>query len=101
MSDDPISLTLYYREGCHLCQSMLQALRGLQSRLDFNLKLVDIDGDPELRQRYDEWVPVLAHEELELCHYNLDERAVREVCLRQSSRSPFNNSASITTGRKP
>ena len=84
MSGAPVRLTLYYREGCHLCQSMLQALRGLQSCLDFELKLVDIDCDPGLRRRYDEWVPVLCQQERELCHYHLDERAVRAACSLQT-----------------
>jgi len=75
-----VCLTLYYREGCHLCQTMLQALRGLQSRLRFELTLVDVDRDPDLRQRYDEWVPVLCHGDRELCHYHLDEKAVRNTC---------------------
>ena len=66
-------LTLYYREGCHLCEVMLQALRGLQLRREFELHLVDIDRDPELLRRYDEWVPVLLMGERELCHYYLDE----------------------------
>jgi thioredoxin reductase (NADPH) len=69
----PAQLTLYYREGCHLCEEMLQALRGLQPRLGFELVLMDIDRDPALAQRYDEWVPVLCHREREICHYHLDE----------------------------
>jgi glutaredoxin len=72
-------LTLYYREGCHLCEEMLQALRGLQPRLGFELRLVDVDRDPGLRQRYDEWVPVLSHRAAEICHYRLDEAALRRV----------------------
>lgn len=71
MSGKP-TLILYYREGCHLCEAMLQALRGLQSRLDFDITLVDIDRDSALRQRYDEWVPVLCLGEEEICHYQLD-----------------------------
>jgi thioredoxin reductase (NADPH) len=59
---------------------MLQALRGLQPRLGFELTPVDIDRDPDLRQRYDEWVPVLCHGDRELCHYHLDEQAVRDAC---------------------
>jgi len=66
------TLTLYYREGCHLCETMLQALRSLQPCLGFDISLVDIDRDPGLRQRYDEWVPVLLGEEQEICHYHLD-----------------------------
>lgn len=76
MNATAVRLTLYYREGCHLCEAMLQALRGLQSRLAFELILVDIDRDPALQRRYDEWVPVLAEGEREICHYHLDEKAL-------------------------
>lgn len=71
-------LTLYHREGCHLCEAMLQALRGLQPRLEFDLRLIDIDRDPELAQRYDEWVPVLCCGEREICHYHLDPAALSD-----------------------
>jgi hypothetical protein len=76
LNAEPLRLTLYYREGCHLCQTMLQALRGLQPCLRFELALVDIDGDPDLQKRYDEWVPVLSEGETEICHYHLDEAAL-------------------------
>ena len=72
------ALTLYYREGCHLCEEMLQALRGLQAFSQLELRLVDIDRDPELVRRYDEWVPVLCHGDREICHHFLDEQALRE-----------------------
>jgi glutaredoxin len=78
-------LILYYREGCHLCEVMLRALRGLQPRLGFELRLVDVDRDPELQRRYDEWVPVLFLGEREVCHYQLDEQALRQL-LGQSCR---------------
>ena len=68
-----IELTFYYREGCHLCEVMLQALRGLQARLDFELRLIDVDRDAALSRRYGEWVPALYRGEREICHYHLDE----------------------------
>jgi len=71
-------LILYYREGCHLCEVMLQALRGLQRQLGFELQLVDVDRDAELARRYDEWVPVLCLGEREVCHYRLDEQVLRQ-----------------------
>jgi thioredoxin reductase (NADPH) len=55
---------------------MLQALRGLQSRLDFDLLIQDIDRDPQLARRYDEWVPVLLGGGQEICHYRLDQVAL-------------------------
>ncbi len=105
VAETRLTLTLYYREGCHLCEAMLQTLRGLQPRtpghslspdgdspctpghslspdgdspcLGFDLQLVDVDRDPELARRYDEWVPVLCCDEQEICHYRLDEQALR------------------------
>jgi len=74
-----MQLTLYYREGCHLCETMLQALQGLQHDMGFEISLVDIDCDPELRQRYDEWVPVLCLAGLEICHYQLDIDALKQA----------------------
>ena len=72
-------LTLYYREGCHLCEDMLQALRGLQPCLGFGLQVVDVDRDPDMVWRYDQRVPVLSRGAREICHYRLDEAALREV----------------------
>ncbi len=72
-------LILYYREGCHLCEAMLQALRGLQLQLGFELQLVDVDRDPELLRRYDEWVPVLCMGAREICHYQLDEQVLLQA----------------------
>ena len=97
MSRLPLQLTLYYREGCHLCDTMLQALRGLQPSLGFEIASVDIDRDPALRQRYDEWVPVLCHGERELCHYHLDEQAVIRLC--ENPGAP-DTAVPTTTGRQ-
>ncbi|HHJ14962.1 MAG TPA: glutaredoxin family protein [Gammaproteobacteria bacterium] len=72
-----VVLTLYYREGCHLCQDMLQALRGLQSYPQLDIRPVDIDRDPVLRRRWDEWVPVLCSAAgEEICHHFLDPQAL-------------------------
>ncbi len=73
-------LTLYSRLYCHLCEDMLRALRGLQPVLGFDLNVVDIDADPALAGRYGERVPVLNLGDDEICHYFLDESALR-ACL--------------------
>ena len=51
-----IEVVVYTRQGCHLCDDARALLEcyGLQPRL------VDIDADPELRQQYNECVPVVA-----------------------------------------
>ena len=76
-----IRFTLYGRSWCHLCDDMAAALAAFMARagLAYTLDIVDVDADPALVARYDELVPVLTAEPLgpELCHYFLDEAALR------------------------
>ncbi|NIA54162.1 glutaredoxin family protein [Massilia sp. TW-1] len=72
--------TLYSRSYCHLCEDMLAALQAFMARQGaaYSVDVVDVDADPDLVARYDELVPVLVDEAgLELCHYFLDEAALR------------------------
>jgi hypothetical protein len=72
--------TLYSRTWCHLCEDMLAALRALEAPgQPFDVDVIDVDADPVLEQRFNELVPVLFGDpgEPELCHYFLDEAAVR------------------------
>ncbi len=74
--------TLYSRSYCHLCQDMLDALLLLQPPDNpFTVEVIDIDASPDasLLARFDELVPVLfgGLTQPELCHYFLDEAAVR------------------------
>jgi thiol-disulfide isomerase/thioredoxin len=72
--------TLYSRSWCHLCEDMLAALSALQTDAQrFAVEVVDVDADPALVARFDELVPVLFGDpgQPELCHYFLDEAAVR------------------------
>ncbi len=75
-----IRFTLYSRSYCHLCEDMLVALRALAGQ-QVAVDVIDVDADPALVERYDEWVPVLVgHRDGEppqqLCHYFLNENAV-------------------------
>ncbi len=70
-------LTLYSRQYCHLCHDMLAALEALRGELAFELTVLDVDADPALLALYDERVPVLVAADGELCHYFLDEVALR------------------------
>jgi hypothetical protein len=77
--------TLYSRSWCHLCEDMLAALRTLEAPgQPFHVDVIDVDADPALVERFDELVPVLFGDlaEPELCHYFLDEAAVRRYLER-------------------
>lgn len=79
--------TLYSRSYCHLCEDMLNALQALAPQGQaFEVDVIDVDADPALVERFDELVPVLFGrlDEPELCHYFLDEPAVRNYLGRQS-----------------
>jgi hypothetical protein len=54
-----MTLRLYVREGCHLCEQFLLELSlDLGPRLA-ELTVVDVDGDPALAARFGLHVPVL------------------------------------------
>ena len=75
-----IHFTLYSRSWCHLCDDMYAALMALHSTaVPFTVEVVDVDADAALVARFDELVPVLFGDlaRSELCHYFLDEDAVR------------------------
>ncbi|HEY0491267.1 MAG TPA: glutaredoxin family protein [Telluria sp.] len=75
-----IKFTLYSRSYCHLCDDMLHALNAMQGdSLRFDVEVIDVDADEALVARFDELVPVLYGDlsQPELCHYFLDEDAVR------------------------
>ncbi|AXL51574.1 glutaredoxin [Paraburkholderia caffeinilytica] len=70
-------LTLYGRAWCHLCDDMRAALEPLLAEFAAQVVVIDVDTDPLLEARYNELVPVLVCDGIELCHYHLDAARVR------------------------
>ena len=52
-------VTLYTREGCHLCDSAKQVMQPILKEYGARLTEVDIDRDPVLQKRYTNDVPVI------------------------------------------
>ncbi|SAK42027.1 glutaredoxin family protein [Caballeronia ptereochthonis] len=67
---------LYGRAWCHLCEDMRAELEPIAARHGVAIEWIDIDEDPLLEARYDERVPVLVLDGVELCQYRLDAAAV-------------------------
>lgn len=67
-----MQLTLYYREGCHLCDDMAFSLRELLVADEQQVEYVDIDRDETLRQRFTADVPVLCCGDDVICKHFLD-----------------------------
>ena len=70
-------VTLYRRRECGLCDDALFELRHLSSELRFTLVERDIDGDPELRARYNDVIPVVAIGETVIAHAPIDPGELR------------------------
>jgi len=55
----PRDVTMYMREGCHLCEEAKAAMIPILKALGARLQEVDIDDDPTLLARYNNDVPVI------------------------------------------
>jgi len=53
-----VSVTLYYKEGCWLCDTAEEMLNGLKVKYDIHTKKVDIESDDELYELYRYEIPV-------------------------------------------
>ena len=71
------SVVVYHASGCHLCERALGQLRALRDELEFDLEELAIDGDPELEERYREWLPVVELDGERLFVYYVQEDALR------------------------
>ncbi len=56
---DHLHVVLYTRQGCHLCEVAEQQLEAARRRYRVVVEIVDIDGQPELVERYGSLVPVV------------------------------------------
>jgi glutaredoxin len=77
------SITVYSKDGCHLCQDAITTLRGIQEELCFELKVVDITTDEAIHRAYFERIPVIALDGEEIFDYFVDERILRARLAQQ------------------
>jgi len=59
----------------------MERLRPLCQDLGADIEIVDVDEQPEFEPMHGARVPVVMGEGKELCHYRLDEAAVRAYLL--------------------
>jgi glutaredoxin len=52
-------VTVYSRQGCHLCEDAENILESLCEELNFEIEVIDIDKDAELVKLYSDQVPVI------------------------------------------
>lgn len=54
-----VDVVLVTRSGCHLCEQAEPVVRRISGEAGASLRLLDVDDDQDLRERYTNHVPVL------------------------------------------
>lgn len=72
------TLRVYSRQGCHLCEQLIEALLPLV-RGKIDVEICDVDSREDWRRRYDTRVPVLEHDGELVCQYHLDREALAKI----------------------
>lgn len=73
----PPKVTLYTREGCHLCHEARRLLEEERHRHPFELEVLDVDAEPGLAERFGEQVPVVFLQGRKAFKYRVDPRRLR------------------------
>lgn len=72
-------VTLYARDGCHLCDEAREAIAAVAAELDgVEVREVDIDGDDALLAAYLERIPVVALDGEVIAELEVDAHELRE-----------------------
>ena len=80
MASIPKRITLYHARDCSLCARARRQL----DELGLPYEAIDITGDPELEERYREWLPVVEIEGERAFVYYVDADALRRKVSQSS-----------------
>lgn len=67
-------VVVYSRKGCHLCDIVKETLTQLRSEANFQWREVDIDLNSQLREKYNDEVPVVFIDGRKAYKYRMDGR---------------------------
>ncbi|WP_240937954.1 glutaredoxin family protein [Nocardioides sp. JQ2195] len=81
MSDQP-RVRLYSRAGCHLCDQARVVVEKVCAELGESFDEVDIDGDPVLREKFTDEVPVTFVDGSQHDFWRVDETRLRTALTR-------------------
>jgi glutaredoxin len=80
-----LTLTLYSRSDCCLCEEMKAVLTLLQREIPFVLEQVDIAQDPALESRFGQEIPVLFINSRKAFKYRVTTSELRHRLLREQA----------------
>jgi glutaredoxin len=79
-----LTLTLYSRPECCLCEEMKAVLAQVRQGIPFDLEEIDISTDPELEIRFGQEIPVLFVNGRKAFKYRLTASELRRKLARAS-----------------
>jgi len=65
-------ITIYSRNGCHLCDDAFNTLESMREELNFEIDVIDIDKNAELVKLYSDQVPVIHIDGIHHDFYKVD-----------------------------
>ena len=74
-----LTITLYAKAGCHLCDEAREYLENAAADYDFELLEMDIRRDPDLFERYRYRIPVITVNGVERLEGRIEEDDVRAL----------------------
>lgn len=79
-------LLLYTRRDCCLCDQMKEIVRQSAKRYLLTVQEIDVDGSPELKEKYGNEVPVLFVNGKKAFKYRLTFRALETMLKKDAAR---------------
>ena len=76
-------LTLYSRKDCCLCDEMKAVVRTVAVKIPLDLEEIDIDGAAELRDKFNDEVPVLFIDGRKAFKYRVTEKELKNRLTRR------------------
>jgi hypothetical protein len=74
---------LVTRDGCHLCDQMASLLDEVLPAHGLSYSQRDVDGEPDLRERFTDVVPVLLRDGVPVAKLRVDRRALERILRRR------------------
>jgi glutaredoxin len=90
-SAESLEVTLYTRPGCHLCEEAKSLIEPLLAEFGARLREINIDTDPELRERYNVDVPVIFLAGRKIAKHRVDPIQFRRQMLEARRHSRHGN----------
>lgn len=87
MCQSDLTITLYGRPGCHLCDDVEQSIRRIGEKIPLVLDVIDIHSDTALLEKYMFTIPVVAingEEVFVSVHAVVTEQELWQECERRS-----------------